>query len=207
MEDSLGAWKTGQLSRAESQTVMTRSTSSSAYWSTWSDVWPEMSIPTSSITRTAIGCTPLGLVPALLTSTRFPPRPHSHPWAICDRARLPVQTTRSRDVRGLVIWQYQSCCSCCGRSDCDAKRAEFRLYSASAVLDCNSGCGHSLDDAGFLKVLQFYDAQAQLLAIDLLVVFAQSRSGGTALHWICSVHEESRPGVEHRAVDGMVYFD
>ena len=60
---------------------------------------PEISTPTSAMTRIARGCTPFGSVPALSTSTRVPPRWRNQPWAICERARFPVQITSMRNGR------------------------------------------------------------------------------------------------------------
>src|ERR1035441_6847561 len=94
------AGKTGQVSLALSQTVITKSRSWPANSSTDLERWPEMSRPISAMTAMASGRTWEGLVPAEKTSKRSPASWRSRPSAIWERAELPVQRMRTRGFMG-----------------------------------------------------------------------------------------------------------
>lgn len=88
--------KTGQLSLAESQTVITKSMGKSLKSSTCFEVWCEISTPTSFITFMAKGLSECGLVPAENAWRESDFRCRVQPSAIWLRHELPVQRKRTR---------------------------------------------------------------------------------------------------------------
>ena len=88
----------GHASFAWSQTVINHVKDSPRNGSRVLLVWPEMSIPTSSMTVIASGRTTVASVPALNTSNPSPPHARSMPSAIWLRALLWVQTKMTRCV-------------------------------------------------------------------------------------------------------------
>ena len=96
----------GQTSRTLSHSVTTESKWLRAYRRRCLVVLAAMSMPRSAITRTALGCSAFGWLPALRAWIADAERCSSNASAICDRALLPVHRNRPaapvRDGRGGV---------------------------------------------------------------------------------------------------------
>ena len=86
----------GQTSRTRSQRLMTKSKRSPANSSRCLDCRPPRSMPRARRTRTALGCSGLGMMPALTACTASVDRCSARASAICERALLPVHRNSTR---------------------------------------------------------------------------------------------------------------